>query len=325
MVDVNKLFKDVFNIQQGERVTILNDILEKPNKDYEFRKKLANEWSNELNAELVKYNATNAHNADLPEDVDFDFIFSKTDIVIALTEFSATAPLMKFNYRGASMPGFNKKMIPALELDYTEVAKRVKYYYDLLEKSDSCEIVFTVNGKDFNLFFDLSDSIPKKDDGICHEKGKIINLPSGEAFIVSNESKDSKTKGFLPIEYKGKLNIYEVKNNKIVGEDKHSELYTKIKNDPVVGNIAELAFGVLDEFGIKSCGKTLLDEKLGLHIALGRSDHLGGKTSPDNFVSLSNVWHQDFVYTKEMQPNIIVKQVKLGNKIIMKNSKFNSF
>ena len=57
----------------------------------------------------------------------------------------------------------------------------------------------------------------------------------------------------------------------------------KLDAEPAYGNIAELGIGVLGEWGVEAVGSTLLDEKLGLHIAFGRSDHFGGATAPASF------------------------------------------
>ncbi|MEK6916386.1 MAG: hypothetical protein AABW92_01455, partial [Nanoarchaeota archaeon] len=159
-------------------------------------------------------------------------------------------------------------------------------------------------------------------DGLCKQKGKIINLPSGEAFITPTDTEHSRTKGELPIQEKGKITIYKVLGNKIVGADRENRLIKKIRKDQAVGNIAELAFGVLGLYGIKSSGKVLLDEKLGMHIALGRNDHFGGNHGVSSFKFKENVWHQDYVYIKEMQPAISIERAKLGNKLIIKKDKY---
>ena len=113
-----KLLRDVFGYS-NEKITIIYDVPTKSdNDDWKWRRNLAKRWADKLNAELISYNATYANNADIP-NIDL----SNTDIVIALTEFSATAPLKhlakKHKFRAASMPGFNKKMMPALELDFS--------------------------------------------------------------------------------------------------------------------------------------------------------------------------------------------------------------
>ena len=133
----------------------------------------------------------------------------------------------------------------------------------------------------------------------------------------------------MPIEKEGKLCVYKISENKIIGALNNEEdaLLSKIKRDNAIGNIAEVAFGVLGLYGIKGCGRVLLDEKLGMHIALGRSEHLGGTTGPGSFKFKEEVWHQDFVYTKEMQPSVNVKEVKLklkdnNEKVIMKDNSY---
>ena len=46
-------------------------------------------------------------------------------------------------------------------------------------------------------------------------------------------------------------------------------------------------------------GNVLEDEKAGPHIALGRSEHLGGVTGPDPpSRDPRHVWHHDFVYAR---------------------------
>ena len=49
-----------------------------------------------------------------------------------------------------------------------------------------------------------------------------------------------------------------------------------IAREPAYANLSELGLGVLGDFGLNPTGSILLDEKLGLHIAFGRSDHFGG-------------------------------------------------
>jgi len=315
----------VFGYKKGEKVTFLLDLLQNETDESIFRKILAEQWQTDLEnekipAESINFNATKSHNADLPEtcfigkeETDFKDVFSKTDIIIALTEFSATAPLhklsKKYHFRAASMPGFNEKMMPALELDFDLIKEKVELAYNSL-KVDFITIVFEVQERECEVSFDLRHRKPLKDDGNCRKKGTVINLPTGEAFIAPNDKPNSKTQGTLPIQQGEKVNFYKVENNKIVSAEFEDELIKKIKKDTVVGNIAELAFGVLDEFGIKPCGKILLDEKLGLHIALGRNDHFGGRIGSETFKNKKNVWHQDYVYIEEIQPLIKIKEIK---------------
>ena len=85
----------------------------------------------------------------------------------------------------------------------------------------------------------------------------------------------------------------------------------RIIAEPAYANLSELGLGVLGDFGLKPSGSILLDEKLGLHIAFGRSDHFGGTVGPGDFTSPEAVIHLDRVYIAETQPRVKVKQVKL--------------
>jgi leucyl aminopeptidase (aminopeptidase T) len=338
---INDILTDVFSYKKGEKVIIIYDIpTGYDTKEWASRRRIAKKWFAALPAKgkIASYKATYANNADLPEkcivrkkEIHMDKIMSNSDIVIALTQFSATAPLhkyaKKYGLRVASMPGFNKKMLPAMELSYRDIASKVGIIYKFMARAKSARILFRVRKKDYQLNIDLRECKPKKDDGNCKKNGCVINLPSGEAFIVPNETNMSRTKGFLPIQKSRKVFIYEVQKNHIIGVRRADDgLLSKIIYDPAVGNIAELAFGVLGFYGIRGCGAVLLDEKLGLHIALGRSEHLGGITSPKSFRLKKNVWHQDFVYTKQMQPMISVKEARLflddSQKVIIKDDKY---
>ena len=53
-------------------------------------------------------------------------------------------------------------------------------------------------------------------------------------------------------------------------------------------------------------------EKLGLHVAFGRSEHFGGTVGPDDFSAPDRVIHLDRVYIPEVQPRVIVREVDLS-------------
>ena len=71
------LLENVFAHQKNEKITLLFDLLEKPTDNSLFRNQLGKKWFKELkkqniNAEIVKYNATNSNNANLPEKCFLD-------------------------------------------------------------------------------------------------------------------------------------------------------------------------------------------------------------------------------------------------------------
>ena len=121
-----------------------------------------------------------------------------------------------------------------------------------------------------------------------------------------------------------------VKNQAIEVWGKDNDLVTqerqKLSRDKAYGNIAELGFGVLKKFGIKPIGEVLLDEKLGFHIAFGRSDHFGGIIGPKDFSTPQNVVHIDRIYIPETQPKVHVTHVTLVDnnhtKLLMKNGDY---
>ena len=96
--------------------------------------------------------------------------------------------------------------------------------------------------------------------------------------------------------------------------------------EPAYANLAELGLGVLGDFGLEPTGSILLDEKLGLHIAFGRSDHFGGIVGPADFSSAEAVIHLDRVYIPGTQPDVKVDEVRLegpqGSRILIRDGEF---
>jgi leucyl aminopeptidase (aminopeptidase T) len=133
---------------------------------------------------------------------------------------------------------------------------------------------------------------------------RIINLPSGETFIVPYEGEKSgeasRTEGQLPVEVAGELVVLSVRANRIQEIEgsgpEAGNLRALFAADPARANIAEVAFGCNDWAVVT--GNTLEDEKAGFHWAYGRSDHLGGTVGVKAFLAPGNVVHQDIVYAK---------------------------
>ena len=205
-VNISEILQNVFSVKEKEKVLVIYDLPKDSSSDtklWEWRREFAKSVYRKtkelkIKSQVAYYNATYANNADFPEkaflgkkEIGFDELMKAFDVVIALTEFSATAPLKyfakKYGIRAASMPGFNEKMIPALCLDYKDVAIKVGKIHDFLLDSEYVNIMFSVNGKEYPLILDIRNRTPKKDDGNCRERGTVINLPSGEAFIVPYE------------------------------------------------------------------------------------------------------------------------------------------
>jgi hypothetical protein len=253
----------------------------------------------------------------------FSDIFATHTIVLAPTELSATAPLKVATrdggFRAATMPGFLPSMIPALRLDYGEINRRVNLLKELLDVAESAHFSFEAAGQDHELILDLRHNGGHASGGLFPANGVAGNLPSGEAYIVPYEGHiegdASGSAGVLPVEIDGEVVLYEIEGNKavtVLTSGAASALEADhISREPAYANLAELGLGVLGDFGLKPTGSILLDEKLGLHIAFGRSDHFGGTVGPGDFSGPDAVIHLDRVYIPETQPKVRVKEVQL--------------
>jgi len=330
MFDLKKLLIDVFDPQEGEKVTVMVDLPREGVADHEgwqARRLMASEWRDaliEIGQErgfavnpLLEYPATGGNNADLPakghqdgEDVGLLAALEASTLVLAMTEFSATAPLAHIadaneDFRAASMPGVEKRMEEtALAADYSRVAARCAAIEDVMKGAVLCDVLFSTGHR---CIFDLRHRTPEKDDGYLprgKEGDRIINLPSGETFVVpyegENEAVPSWTAGTIPVMEDDEMVLFHIAANQVVmveGDGPVARRYGEFfDDDPARANIAEVAFGVNDMAEVTGC--VLEDEKAGFHWAFGRSDHLGGVVGVADFESPETVVHQDIVYAE---------------------------
>ena len=357
--DLVALVRSAFPRLPGDRaLAILADVPREASHDngnWAARRRMCQEWHSALDASrgevplegvrLVAYPDVGSNNADLPREavlveaalpgtadrladagrkVLFDDVFRDTQILLAPTEYSTTAPLKvagrKFGFRAATMPGFGASMIPALRVDYAEVARRVDAIKASLDRAEWADIRFADDeGREYAMRFDLRHRTAHASSGRFPERGIAGNLPSGEAYIVPYEGErgaPSETEGLLPVEIGGELVVFAVKENRAFEVEGHGAAAgaerDHLRREPAYGNMAELGFGVLGDFGLSPVGEILLDEKLGLHVAFGRSEHFGGIVGPGDFSSPSEVVHLDRIYIPATQPRLRVPSLILG-------------
>lgn len=293
---------------------------------------------------LVAYADVGSNNADLPSrafridgdlpptadklaeagtSVDFDEVFASHQLFLAPTEYSTTAPLKnaarRFGFRTATMPGFSATMIPALRIDYTEVNRRVMLIKERLDAAEAARVIFRVDGRDeYRMHFDLRHREAHASSGRFPARATAGNLPSGEAYIVPYEGdhgEESLTAGTLPVQVGEEVVLFQVTANRAdraegTGPAARAE-GDHLRREPAYGNMAELGFGVLGDFGLSPTGEILLDEKLGFHVAFGRSDHFGGAVGPGDFSSPQAVIHLDRIYIPATQPRVTVVSLVL--------------
>jgi hypothetical protein len=251
-------------------------------------------------------------------------VLSNHTLVMAPTQFSTTAPLKmmapRLGFRGATMPGFSSAMVPALRLDYTEINRRVWLLKDLLDDCVSADFHFIVDdAADYRLHLDLRHRQAHASGGLLVEPGTAGNLPSGETYIVPYEGEiegdPTASRGQMPVQFGDEVVVFEIEDNRArrissTGPESEAEA-ARLAAEPARGNLAELGLGVLADFGIQPIGAVLLDEKLGLHLAFGRSEHFGGQVGPEDFSRPEAVMHQDHVYLPALQPRVAVARVVL--------------
>jgi leucyl aminopeptidase (aminopeptidase T) len=336
MLDLQKLFTDLFDPQPGELALVLIDTPHGALHDtsaWQRRRAMAERWRaalEELSAQrsftvapLVSFPATGAHNANLPDTgaqdgqpIQLETLAERASLLLAMTQFSASAPLIGWtrrfpHLRVASMPMVAPEMeATALAADYAQVARSCARLREKLSAADFARIGFS-NGDTLTL--DLRNRQAHVDDGqlrVDKAPPRLVNLPCGEAYIAPYEGErpgaPSETRGVLPVEWRGEVIRLEIERNQVVDVlgrgEAASDLRSFLTLDAARRNVAELGLGCNPTARV--WGNVLEDEKAGPHIALGRSEHLGGIIGPDAFSDPRHIWHQDFVYARQSPVHI---------------------
>jgi hypothetical protein len=278
--------------------------------------------------EIFAYKLTGGSNLDLPDEA-FDptgkqcslsrDVYPNYDIILCISTFSATAPLTAFakhyGFRGATLHGVNEIILGSgLAVDYDEVSVEAEKLRLGVTKADWVEIDFGCEGRDYTLRLLLNGQEAQKSHGLCRgEEPDVANLPAGEVYFVPEGAE-----GAFPHKYEdGTLGVMSVSGGRIVtatllkGNPEtiatHNE---KLASDPVTGELGELGLGTqLLPFS----GRDIQDEKVRgtVHVATGRSDHLGGHLVPAMFAEKSNATHDDILFAPHKTPEIIVRQVRM--------------
>lgn len=344
--DLARLLNTVFAPEGGERVAILID-LDDPNDmrdhaylknpDYSiqshahqvFHKGIRGGVLGLKGGDLFAYKITGGSNLDLPDlavdaaghalSLEKD-IYPNYDIILAITTYSATAPLTAFakqyGFRGATMHGMNDIILRSgLAVDYDEVSRDAEALRVGMTGADWAELDFTVLGNTYTLRLDLGGQEAQKSHGLCRGKAPdVANLPAGEVYWVPTGGE-----GRFPLKYEedGTLGLMTVKGGRIVRAEllkgnpatvaHHND---KLAVDPVVGELGELGLGTQE---LPWSGRDIQDEKvLGtFHVATGRSDHLGGHLTPDKFTESSHATHDDILFAPHKTPEVTNCEIRL--------------
>ena len=277
--------------------------------------------------EMFAYQITGGSNLDLPErgyatdgreiDMAAD-VYSQYDIILCISTYSATAPLTAFakqyGFRGATLHGVNDVILRSgLAVDYDEVSVLAEKLRLGMTGADWVEIDYECEGRASMLRLELAGQDAQKSHGLCRGGPDVANLPAGEIYFVP-----AGAEGEFPQRYKdGTIGLMQVKGGRIrqaallrgsqATIDEHNH---KLTSDPVMGELGELGFGTQE---LPVSGRDIQDEKIlgTLHVATGRSDHLGGTLTPDRFANKMNATHDDILFSPTKTPEISVPQVRM--------------
>ncbi|QXD23469.1 hypothetical protein F7C95_16305 [Opitutia bacterium ISCC 51] len=343
-----RLLKTVFDPDAGEKVCILIDLddprgvqgfkfLENPDLTiqrhaYEkFYRGFKDGILDELGltgGEMYAYKRTGGSNLDLPEDC-YDIegnhlsleeaVYKPYDLVLCISSESATAPLTasakQIGFRGATMHGMNDIILRSgLAVDYNEVSAEAEKLRLSMTHADWAEIDFSVGETTYTLKLILDQQDAQKSHGLCLGKEPdIANLPAGEVYFVP-----AGAEGQFPMLYDdGSIGIMNVSGGRIQSAELLSGDQTtidahnaKMTSDPVTGEIGELGFGTQT---LPVSGRDIQDEKIlgTVHVATGRSDHLGGHLTPDLFAEAQNATHDDILFAPHKTPMVNVPKVRV--------------
>jgi len=342
------LLRGTFAPKKGQKVCILID-LEDPRsiKGFEFLNNpdlsiqrnaitcfyegLKNGALDELGlqgGEIFAYQITGGSNLDLPDqafapdgrEVSLEKdVYPAYDIILCISTFSATAPLTafakKFGFRGATLHGLNHVILTTgLSVDYDDVSAEAEKLRLGMTRADWVEIDFLHDGKTHTLHLDLGRQEAQKSHGLCRgDEPDVANLPAGEIYFVPTGAE-----GAFPMKYEdGTIGLMRVSGGRITKAElltgseatvrAHNE---KLASDPVTGELGELGFGTQI---LPVSGRDIQDEKIRgtIHVATGRSDHLGGALTPDKFANRTNATHDDILFAPHKTPEILVTQARM--------------
>jgi len=345
---LTRLLKTTFEPKPGQKICILIDLedpsdivnfkfLENPDLSiqrnaityfYEGLKNGAMKDLGLVGGDIFAYEVTGGSNLDLPgravtpegKEVSLERdVYPVYDIILCISTYSGTAPLTahakKFGFRGATLHGVNQTILSSgLAVDYREVSAEAEKLRLGMTRADWVEIDFDYNGRLLTLHLDLGGQEAQKSHGLClGDEPDVANLPAGEIYFVPTGAS-----GAFPMKYEdGTIGLMRVSGGRIQraellkGNPETIQAHNdKLASDPVTGELGELGFGTQI---LPFSGRDIQDEKIRgtIHVATGRSDHLGGNLTPEKFANQENATHDDILFAPHKTPEIRLKQARM--------------
>jgi hypothetical protein len=346
--DLANLLRSTFAPRAGQRICILIDLPDpKRMRDFAFlsesdlhiQRNAVKFFHEPLHARVMKelgldgggiyaYKITGGSNLDLPDEAECpdgtvislaNDVYPRHDIILCISTYSATAPLTAFakqyKFRGATLHGVNPTILrTGLSVNYDDVSIDAEKMRLGMTKSDWVEIDFLYSGKTHTLQLELGRQEAQKSHGLCRgDEPDVANLPAGEIYFVPTGAS-----GAFPMRYEdGTIGLMHVSGGRIQkaellnGDPSTVEAHNaKLISDPVTGELGELGFGTQI---LPTSGRDIQDEKIlgTIHVATGRSDHLGGSLTPDKFAEHLNATHDDILFAPHKTSEIWVVQARM--------------
>lgn len=247
-------------------------------------------------------------------------IYTNYDIILCITDWSATAPLTEkckeFGFRGATLHGVNDVILNSgLAVNYDEVSADAERVRLAMNHADEIEVDFTLeDGRVLTAWLGLGGQEAQKSHGLCKgDAPDVANLPAGEVYFVPEDAH-----GQFPMKYEdGTLGVLEVVDRNIISStliqgnqatiDEHNQ---RLADDPMTGTLGELGFGTQV---LPVSYSDIQDEKIlgTCHLATGRDDHLGGDIVPGMFKKHENSTHDDILFAPHKTPNFNISEVRM--------------
>lgn len=230
----------------------------------------------------------------------------KSDVVIALTTFSLTHTAAVRNAkktRIASMPGFERKMMGAMLINYEKLKKDTMRLSGILEKGSIVKVI-TPSGTEAE--FSIKGCKINPSYGIV-EKDHVVNLPDGEVYLPPKSMN-----GVLVFDSYGKQirkpTRLVIRNNSIADFEKSSSGNFMKKILPKKSDRFVAEFGVGTNSAARIIGNVLEDEKvLGTcHVAFGNNLGFGGTNRSSVHIDVifhnPTIWADKKLIMKEGKP-----------------------
>ncbi|MGA1848054.1 MAG: aminopeptidase [Thermoplasmatota archaeon] len=227
------------------------------------------------------------HHGDDPPNIVADAMIH-SDVIVAPTTFSitytnATRAALARGARVATMPGLTMEMLDkgGLDADYEKIARTIRKFGRKFQKAQSIKVVseagtdieFSIEGRNWIL----------DDNGVCHRRGSITNLPAGKVFIAPLERTAN---GIIVIDgafmgSTGENVEMELKDGLIISMKGPGEAMSLMDHGKCAKTLCEFGIGMNPKSRV--IGNILEDQKaLGtVHFGFGDNSTFGGQVKCD--------------------------------------------